>query len=79
MATMLAIRPILTVADICDLLRISDSQFYELKDELGRLGLLLPVYPDLDRKRRYRGDPFVDWLSDKRQASHLRELLARVK
>ena len=72
------IRPILTIADICDLLRISDSQFYELKDALGQLGLLKPVYPDLDRKRRYHGEPFVEWLSDKRQAALLRRTLDAV-
>ena len=78
MAELLAIRPVLTIADICDLLRISRSQFDALKDTLGELGLLLPVYPDLDRKRRYRGEPFVEWLSDKRQAALLRRTLAAV-
>jgi hypothetical protein len=73
------VRAILTIADLCDLLRISESQFYELKDELGTLGLLVPVYPDLDRKRRYLGAPLVAWLSNKRQADLLRRTLERVR
>jgi hypothetical protein len=77
-AELLAIRPILTIADICDLLRISPAQFYKLKDELARLGLLIPVYPDLDSTRRYRGEPFVAWLSDRRQAGLLRRTLEAV-
>lgn len=78
MPALLGIRPILSIADICDLLRISESQFYELKDTLGTLGLLKPVYPEIDRKRRYHGEPFVEWLSDKRQAALLRAALASI-
>jgi hypothetical protein len=74
-----AIRPILSIQDICELLRISESQFYDLKDQLGALGLLIPVYPDLDRKRRYQGAPFAEWLSNKRQADLLRRTLERVR
>lgn len=73
------IKPILTIADVCELLRISLAQFYELKDRLGALGLLIPVYPELDRKPRYLGAPFVEWLSNKRQAELLRRTLASVR
>lgn len=77
-AALLAIRPILTVADICDLLRCSQTHFYELREELEKLGLLVPVYPELDRVRRYKGEPFVEWLSDKRQSALLQRALARI-
>jgi len=75
MANLIAIRPILTIADICELLRISPTQFHDIKDTLSALGLLKPVYPEIDRKRRYHGEPFVEWLSDKRQAALLRETI----
>ncbi len=72
------IRPILTVEDICELLRISHAQFYELKAKgvFDELGLLVPIEPPLDRRPRYSGEPFERWLESKTQQ---RALLARLR
>lgn len=75
--TLAAIRPILRVADICDLLRISERQFYELKTRgfFEQHRLLVEVQPRIDRHPRYAGEPFVRLLSDRNQMRLLRSEL----
>lgn len=71
------IKPILRIADICDLLGISNSQFYELQANgfFQRHGLLVEVLPQIDRHPRYSGEPFVTWLSNKNQARLMRDAM----
>lgn len=75
--TIAPIRPILRVEDVCDLLRICRSQFYALQDEgfFAEQQLLVEIEPRMDRMPRYSGEPFVKWLSDKRQQRLFRERL----
>lgn len=57
------IRPLLRIEHICELLDISQAQFYALKDQgfFHRHGLLVEA-PKVDRMPRYYGAPFVTWL-----------------
>ena len=50
------------------------QHFHALKQRglFDRLHLLQPLEPDIDATRRYLGEPFVEFLSSKRQ----RQLLA---
>jgi hypothetical protein len=67
--TLTTIDPVLRVADICKLLKVSESQFYAIKDTvLAEYGLLVEVLPRIDRHPRFAGEPFVRLLSDKNQA-----------
>lgn len=79
--TLAPVAPVLLVADICDLLKISHSQFYVLKDRgwFAEQGLLVEVDPPLDAKLRYHGAPFVAWLSKKRPAHVTRAILQAVE
>jgi hypothetical protein len=74
--TLAPIKPILRIADVCELLGICPRQFHELRGELEARGLLKLVLPPLDRMPRYSGAPFCEWLSDKRQRRELAELLS---
>lgn len=78
--TLAPIRPILRIADICDLLRISEAQFYVLKARgfFDRHGLLVEVQPVIDDVKRYSGAPFVEFLSQKNQSKLLRATLREV-
>ena len=77
--TLAPIKPVMLVADVCELLGISQPQFYAREEDLKRIGLLRPVLPPLDRKPRYHGGAFVEWLSDTAQARYLRELMKEAK
>jgi hypothetical protein len=79
--TLAPIRPVLTIADICDLLRLSLSQFKALRASgfFDQYGLLIEVQPQIDRKRRYRGEPFVKFLSDQHQIRLLRDAMRAVE
>lgn len=79
--TLAPVRPILRVSDICELLRISESQFYALKEQglFQRLGLLVEIQPAIDRMPRYSGEPFVSWLNDKNQQRLFRAQLREVE
>lgn len=75
--TLTTIDPILRAKDICRLLKISSAQFYALKARgfFAEHRLLVEVHPVFDRGVRYHGGPFVEWLSDQRQAILLRQAL----
>lgn len=79
--TLAPIRPILTIQDICDLLRMSESQFWALKKSgwFDQHGLLVPLQPTIDARTRYSGEPFVQWLSDKNQQRLFRAMLREVE
>lgn len=76
------IPPIMRIADICALLRIGESKFYELRESgwFGSAGpALIEVQPPIDRAPRYLGEPFAEWLSRRAQARLMRRGLAAVK
>jgi hypothetical protein len=74
--TLAPIDPVLRVADICRLLKISEAQFYALRESFfQKHGLLVEVQPRLDRMPRYCGEPFVKFLSDKNQQKLWRQEL----
>lgn len=64
------IPPVMTIEDVCRLMRISKSQFFVLRDRgwFGTEGpALIEIRPPFDRRVRYQGAPFCEWLSAKRQ------------
>lgn len=73
--TLTSIDPVLTIPDVCRVLKLSESQFHELTPRLRAMGLLQPVVPSLDRRTRYLGAPLADFLSDKRQQREMAKLL----
>jgi hypothetical protein len=76
--TLAPIRPILTIADICDLLRISDRQFHKLREQgfFERHQLLQPFHPAIDSKPRYYGEPFAKLFESRKRLRLLHEALA---
>jgi hypothetical protein len=79
--TLAPIRPVLRIGDICELLRISEPQFYKLKDQgwFAKHHLLEEVQPAVDSAPRYRGEPFVNWLARKSEAQVNRAVLREVE
>lgn len=75
--TLAPIKPILRIADVCELLGISEAQFFYLRSKLTASGLLQEVVPPLDRSPRFLGAPIVAWLSDKRQQRELSALMSK--
>lgn len=74
--TLTTIDPILGVADLCRIFKISESQFYALRASFFEAhGLLVEVQPRLDRRPRYSGEPVVKFLSDKTQQRLWRQTL----
>lgn len=63
--TLTSIAPVLRIEDICELLKISRSQFDKLREQgwFGQRSLLVEVEPRIDRMPRYYGEPFAEWLS----------------
>lgn len=77
--TLAPIKPILRIEDICELLGISRTQFYDLKESFfERHSLLVEVQPPIDRSPRYSGEPFVRWLGDRNQQRLWREQMKPV-
>jgi hypothetical protein len=76
--TLAPIRPILTIADICDLLRISDRQFHNLREQgfFEKHNLLHPFKPEIDSKPRYYGEPFARLFESRKRMRLLNEALA---
>lgn len=59
--TLAPVKPILRVADVCELLGIKQTKFYELRASgwFGSDGpALIEVLPPVDRFPRFRGAPF---------------------
>lgn len=81
-ATLTTIDPMLKIEDVCRLLKISKSQFYELRAD-GRFGKDLPalieVQPPIDRSPRFQGGPFCEWLGTKQQTAIVRKQLRAVR
>lgn len=79
--TLAPIRPILTIDDICELLRISKTQFWTLhsKGWFQKHHLLVAIQPEIDSTHRYSGEPFAQWLSDKNQARWMRSMLREIE
>jgi hypothetical protein len=80
-AILTTVDPVLRVSDICRLLKISDSQFYVLKEQgfFDQHRLLVEVQPPIDRFPRYSGAPFVEFLNDKQQARIRRDMMRAIE
>lgn len=80
MAALAPIPPVLTIADLCGILRISERQFYTLKDTFFRdLNLLVEVEPRIDARVRYLGEPIAKFLSAEGEKRALRHQLRAVE
>lgn len=66
------------IEDVCRLLKISPSQFFEKRAYLQEIGVLVPQATRIDRRPRFQGAPIARFLGTDGQAHQARRALRAV-